>query len=71
MMTGILILMLVVSAHPVKPVCTAEIKGAIWNGMNAQGRRIPTEMCVKKHRKYRWESLTVDISQLRAAKNRE
>lgn len=51
-------------AEPAKPACNAQTQGALWP---ETGRVLgtPIEICSKAHRKYRWEQLTVDVSQLK------
>lgn len=66
-MSGILLLLLLAGAHSVKPACTAELRSSLWPDKAARDSRTPIEMCVRKHGSYRWQPLTVDISQLRAA----
>jgi len=52
-------------AGAAKPECNAQTKGDFWPDKANRGSGVPVEMCVEKHWKYRWEQLTVDISQLR------
>lgn len=53
-------------AGAAKPQCNAQTKGDLWPEKARRGSGVPVEMCVEKHWKYRWEQLTVDISQLRS-----
>lgn len=53
-------------AGAVKPECNAQTKGNLWPEKIFRGSNKPVEICVARYWKYRWEQLTVDISQLRA-----
>jgi len=50
----------------VKPACNAEAQGKLWPEKTSRGSGVPVEICVAKYWKYRWEQLTVDVSQLKA-----
>jgi hypothetical protein len=52
-------------AAVVKPVCSAETQGKLWPEKTSRGSGVPVEICVARHWKYRWEQLTVDVSQLK------
>ncbi len=54
------------SAEMAKPACTAQTRGKLWPEKTSRANGVPIEICVQKLWKYRWEQLTVDISQLRA-----
>jgi hypothetical protein len=49
-----------------KPVCTAKIRGKIWPEKTSANSAVPTEMCAPRRFSYRWQQLTVDVSELRA-----
>ena len=49
-----------------KPDCNAENVHKIWPEQNSARPTVPIEICVEKHQHYRWQPLTVDISELRA-----
>jgi hypothetical protein len=52
---------------PAKPACNARTRGKLWP--EKAGRHSlagPIEMCALRLWRYRWEQLTVDVSQLRA-----
>jgi len=51
-------------AEPAKPACSAQTRGDLWPE-TARASGTPIEICSKIHRKYRWEQLTVDVSQLK------
>lgn len=54
-------------AGSAKPECNAQTKGSLWPEKIYRGNSVvPVEICVEKYWKYRWEQITVDISQLRA-----
>jgi hypothetical protein len=57
-------------AEPAKPVCNAQTRGKLWPE-TARVSGTPIEICSKVHRKYRWQQLTVDISQLKGAPRRK
>jgi hypothetical protein len=50
---------------PVKPVCTAQLRGKLWPEKN------PVELCAPKRFHYEWQQLTIDVSHLRAATRRK
>jgi len=49
-----------------KPECSAETEHLMWPEKSERRSGGPVEICVEKHLKYRWQPLTVDISELRA-----
>ena len=51
---------------PAKPACNAENLHKIWPEKTDQRPGVPVAICVAKHRRYSWQPLTVDISELRA-----
>jgi hypothetical protein len=54
-------------ATPAKPECNAENLHKIWPEKTSRRPGAPVEICVEKHHlRYRWQPLTVDISELRA-----
>jgi hypothetical protein len=53
-------------AEPVKPACNAQTQGKLWPEKTSWGNGAPIEICATKYWKFRWEQLTVDISQLKA-----
>ena len=55
--------------EPPKPPCNARNHGMLWSGGHAPDARGPIELCALSVWKYRWEPLTVDVSQL--AKDRK
>jgi hypothetical protein len=58
-------------AEPVKPVCNAQTQGNLWPEKTSRGSEVPVEICSKVHRKYRWEQLTVDVSQLKGVDSKK
>jgi len=53
-------------ANPAKPECNAENEHKLWPEKNARHSGEPVEICVERRSKYKWEPVTVDISELRA-----
>jgi hypothetical protein len=55
-----------------KPACNAHTRGTLWPE-NAGRHSVagPVEMCSMHRWKYRWEQVTVDVSQLRANATRQ
>jgi len=51
----------------IKPECNAQNRGKLWPEKTAHAVGVPIEICTAKAWKYRWQQLTVDISQLIAA----
>lgn len=49
-----------------KPECTAETEHLVWPEQSERRTGVPVEICVGKRFKYKWQALTVDISELRA-----
>lgn len=49
---------------PQKPRCNAQHSGELWPPHPASGSCRPIEMCTLNVWKYRWEPLTVHVSQL-------
>lgn len=49
-----------------KPECNAGNVHKIWPEQNNPRPGVPIEICVEKRLHYRWQPLTVDISELRA-----
>ena len=54
---------------PAKPRCNAENQHRIWPDKASRRPGVPVEICVEKHSRYIWQTLTVDISELRAQVN--
>jgi hypothetical protein len=50
----------------VKPACNAQTKGKIWPENTSRGNGVPIEICATRFWRFRWEQLTVDVSQLKA-----
>lgn len=50
-----------------KPECTAQTRGKLWPEKTGHGAATPVEICAPHGWHYRWEQLTVDVSQLKAA----
>jgi hypothetical protein len=57
-------------AEPAKPACNAQTRGELWPE-TGRVSGTPIEICSKAHRKYRWQQLTVDVSQLKGAPRRK
>jgi hypothetical protein len=55
--------------QPDKPVCNKKNQGALWPAPGEADACHPVEMCSLDVWKYRWEPVTVDVSQL--AKDRK
>jgi hypothetical protein len=53
-------------AESVKPVCNAKARGRLWPEKTSHGAAVPIEICAPKGFGYRWQQVTVDVSQLRA-----
>jgi hypothetical protein len=53
-------------ATSAKPECNAQNLHKIWPEKADRRSGVPVEICVEKHLRYRWQALTVDISELRA-----
>jgi hypothetical protein len=49
-----------------KPACDAKSRGKLWPEKGGRGADTPVEICAPKGWHYRWEQLTVDVSQLKA-----
>ena len=49
---------------PAKPKCEARNRGELWPPVNLRDSCHALEMCTRDVWKYRWEPLTVSISQL-------
>jgi hypothetical protein len=54
-----------------KPVCDARSRGTLWPENTTRGAGVPVEICAMKGWHYRWQQLTVDVSQLKAAVKRK
>ena len=55
------------SPSPAKPVCNAQTRGKLWPENTARhAATAPIELCSMRRWRYRWEQLTVDVTQLRA-----
>jgi hypothetical protein len=55
-----------------KPACDAKTRGKLWPEKGGRGADVPVEICAPKGWHYRWQQLTVDISQLKTDfKNKE
>ncbi len=54
-----------------KPVCNAANHGRLWpeGTYRPQGKSL--EVCTRKVWKYRWQSLTVDVAELKKSKPRQ
>lgn len=52
-------------ATPAKPECNAENLHKIWPEKTNWRPDVPIEICVEKHLRYRWQPMTVNISDLR------
>jgi len=50
-----------------KPECTAQTRGKLWPEKAGRGAATPVEICAPHGWHYRWEQLTVDVSQLKEA----
>ena len=50
-----------------KPACNEKARGRLWPEKTSHGAAVPIEICAPKGWKYRWQQLTVDVSQLRAS----
>ena len=48
-----------------KPACNAQNENKLWPEKTSKGTGVPIEICVTKYWGYRWEQLTVDVSQLK------
>jgi hypothetical protein len=59
------------AAEKTKPECTERTRGKLWPEKTARGAAVPVEICAPKGWHYRWQQLTIDISQLRAATKRK
>ena len=57
-------------AESAKPACNAQTRGDLWPE-TARASGTPIEICSKAHKRYRWEQLTVDISQLKGKTERK
>jgi hypothetical protein len=56
--------------NPVKPVCNAQTQSKLWPEKTSRGNSVPIEICVAGFLKYQWKQLTVDVSQLKAARKK-
>jgi hypothetical protein len=54
-----------------KPACTERIRGKLWPEKAARTARVPVEICAPKRWKYRWQQITIDVSQLRNVTKRK
>jgi hypothetical protein len=52
------------SQEPEKPPCDAQHRGDVWPKAAAGAAKRPLEMCTRGAWKYRWEPVTVSVSQL-------
>jgi hypothetical protein len=48
-----------------KPACNEKARGRLWPEKTSRGAAVPIELCAHKGWRYRWQQLTVDVSQLR------
>lgn len=55
------------SADAPKPTCDQHTRGKLWPEKTARGDATPVEICAPRGWHYRWQQLTVDVSQLKAA----
>jgi hypothetical protein len=55
------------AAEKTKPECTEKTRGKLWPEKTSRGADVPIEICAPKGWHYRWQQLTIDISQLKAA----
>ena|ERR1700691_3763130 len=53
-------------AEPVKPACNVPTQGKLWPEKTSRGNGVPIEICAARFWNFRWEQLTVDVSQLKA-----
>jgi hypothetical protein len=52
---------------PLKPVCNAQTRGKLWPENTARhAATAPIELCSMRRWRYRWEQLTIDVTQLRS-----
>lgn len=54
------------AAQREKPACTAQTAHLVWPEKSERQSGGPVEICVARHFRYKWQPLTVDISELRA-----
>src|SRR5450631_1658266 len=59
------------SPDTTKPVCPEKTRRKLWPEKTSRGADVPIEICVPKGWRYRWQQLTIDVSQLKAAAKRK
>lgn len=62
--SGLVVLGSLFAQSPERPACNARTRGTLWPPRPSNDPRASVELCTAKRWKYRWEPLTVHISEL-------